>query len=232
VPELAYLTSFYPHAADTFIRKEVAALRAAGWSIHTFSVRQPPADLAVSDDILRERMRTIYLTASLLRLVGVAVVTIFRYPLKMLRAARLAWASGGKGLKARVWQLGYLLEAALLAEHLNRRGIAHLHNHIGENSATVAMLASCLTGIPFSMTVHGPGDFDRPEQIGLRLKIKRAAFMIAVTEFGRSQLYRWCDFDQWPKIHVVHCGLDGAFLDAPPTPLPSRAPPLMIRPTP
>ena len=42
-----------------------------------------------------------------------------------------------------------------------------LHNHIGEGSASVAMLASLLSDIPFSMTIHGPSEFDRPTQLAL-----------------------------------------------------------------
>ena len=116
--------------------------------------------------------------------------------------------------------LAYLVEAAYLAERLRAKRIEHLHNHIGEGSASVAMLASLLSNIPFSMTIHGPSEFDRPTWLALGEKIHRATFTVAVSEFTRSQLYRWSDPTDWPKIHVVHCGLDGAFLDCGPTPIP------------
>ena len=45
---LAFLTSQYPAASHTFIRREVEALRELGWSIETFSIRPPGADEAVS----------------------------------------------------------------------------------------------------------------------------------------------------------------------------------------
>ena len=47
--QLVFLTSQYPAASHTFIRREVEALRELGWSIETFSVRPPGADEAVSD---------------------------------------------------------------------------------------------------------------------------------------------------------------------------------------
>jgi glycosyltransferase involved in cell wall biosynthesis len=75
------------------------------------------------------------------------------------------------------------------------------------------MLTSVLSGIPFSMTIHGPGEFDRPTLLALDEKIRRASFTAAVSEFTRSQLYRWSDRADWLKIHVVHCGLDGTFLE-------------------
>ena len=66
----------------------------------------------------------------------------------------------------------------------------------------VAMLCSILTGIPYSLTIHGPGEFDRPTLLALDEKIRHAAFVVAITEFTRSQLYRWADYVDWPKIHV------------------------------
>jgi glycosyltransferase involved in cell wall biosynthesis len=51
-------------------------------------------------------------------------------------------------------------------------------------------------------------------------KIQRAAFVAAISSFGRSQLFRRCDFRQWPKIRVVRCGVDEAFLGPDPVPIP------------
>src|SRR5262249_61001864 len=82
------------------------------------------------------------------------------------------------------------------------------------------MLASVLTGLPFSLTVHGPAEFDRPTTLALGEKVRRAAFTAAVCDFGRSQLFRWSDPDDWPRVRVVRCGLDGAFLGRAPTPVP------------
>jgi colanic acid/amylovoran biosynthesis glycosyltransferase len=82
------------------------------------------------------------------------------------------------------------------------------------------MLTSALSGIPYSLTIHGPGEFDRPTLLALDEKIRRSEFIVAISEYGRSQLYRWSEHAEWPKIHVVHCGLDGHFLDRAPVPIP------------
>ena len=34
------------------------------------------------------------------------------------------------------------------------------------------------------------------------------AFVVAISSYGRSQLYRLVDHQHWPKIKVVHCGLE------------------------
>src|SRR5262245_34301658 len=41
---IAYLVSQYPAASHTFIRREVASLRAQGLDIQTFSIRRPSAN--------------------------------------------------------------------------------------------------------------------------------------------------------------------------------------------
>jgi glycosyltransferase involved in cell wall biosynthesis len=95
-----------------------------------------------------------------------------------------------------------------------------VHAHFGTNPATVALLCRALGGPPWSFTVHGPEEFDRPEQLGLGEKIARAAFAVAVSDFGRSQLCRWSAPEAWERLHVVHCGLDDDFLAAPAAPVP------------
>jgi colanic acid/amylovoran biosynthesis glycosyltransferase len=75
----------------------------------------------------------------------------------------------------------------------------------------VVMLAHVLGGPGYSFTVHGPEEFDKPQFLGLGPKIERASFVVAISSYGRSQLYRWVAHTQWPKVQVVHCGLEAAF---------------------
>lgn len=218
---LAYLTSAYARASDTFIRGEVAQLRALGHTVHTFSIRRPSAGETVGEEVRRERAATVDIIAEgPIRLAWAALREAIRAPRRFLAAARLAQRVGAPGLKGRLWPQAYLMEAAFLARRLRADGVEHLHNHIGEGSAAVAMLAAALADIPFSMTVHGPDEFDRPTLLALGEKVRRSAFTVAVSDHGRGQLYRWCDHEDWPKIGVVRCGVDGAFLGRGPVPIP------------
>ena len=109
------------------------------------------------------------------------------------------------GVKQRwVRRVAYLFQSAYLAEQLHAKKVQHLHNHIGESSALVAMLASVLSEVPYSLTIHGPGEFDHPNLLALDEKIRHAAFVVAITEFTRSQLYRWTAYADWSKIHVIY----------------------------
>jgi glycosyltransferase involved in cell wall biosynthesis len=42
-----------------------------------------------------------------------------------------------------------------------------------------------------------------------------------VSEYSKSQLYRWSAHAHWGKIHVVHCGVDELFLASLPSPIPA-----------
>jgi colanic acid/amylovoran biosynthesis glycosyltransferase len=221
---LGYLTSVYGRASDTFIRSEVAVLRSLGHEVRTFSIRRPASTELVSDEIRREQAETeAVLEVGFARLAASALASAVRSPRRMLDAIRLAWLVRRPGVKGHLLPVVYLLEAAYLAGRLQARGIEHLHNHIGENSAAVAMMAAAIADIPYSLTIHGPGEFDRPTELALNLKIRRAKFVAAVTEFGRSQLFRWSDLADWPKIRIVHCGVEPMFLDREPD-LPPEAP--------
>src|SRR5262249_43381163 len=103
---------------------------------------------------------------------------------------------------------------------LRRSGARHLHAHFGTNAADVALLTRTLGGPPYSFTIHGPEEFDRPEKLSLGDKIKQAAFVVAVSEFGRSQVFRWCSHEDWPKARVARCGVDSSFLGAGPHSVP------------
>ncbi|RYF47235.1 MAG: colanic acid biosynthesis glycosyltransferase WcaL, partial [Comamonadaceae bacterium] len=96
-----------------------------------------------------------------------------------------------------------------------RQQIDHLHVHFGTNPAEVALLARLIGGPSYSFTIHGPEEFDRPVGLHLREKIGAASHVVAISSYGRSQLYRWIDHRQWPRVRVVHCGLEASFLEAP-----------------
>jgi colanic acid/amylovoran biosynthesis glycosyltransferase len=222
-PTLAYLTSAYGRTSDTFIRGEVAQLRKLGFTVHTFSIRRPPLEQAAGEDVRREQASTEYLlSGGAGRLLAGALRIALFSPGRFLTALAIAQRSSPPGLKPRLWHLAYAIEAAYLAGRLQQKGVRHLHNHIGQNSATVAMLAAGIAGIPYSLTIHGPDDFDQPVQIALGEKVRRSAFTIAISSFGRSQLWRWVGADQWDKVHVVHCGVDETFRAHPPTPPPDN----------
>jgi len=212
---IAYLTGEYPRATDTFIQREVAALRARGLTVETCSIRRTGAEHHTGPEQRAEAAGTFHVLESALsfrRLIA-AHLAAWRRPGAWLRALRLAWRTSPGGIKATLYQVIYLAEAAVLAEHLRARGLTHLHNHIAKSSCTVAMLMSEMSGIPYSFTLHGPDIFYEPYRWRLDEKIARARFVACISHFARSQAMAFSAPEHWNKLHIVHCGVDPARYD-------------------
>ncbi|MEO1444929.1 MAG: glycosyltransferase family 4 protein, partial [Cyanobacteria bacterium J06635_11] len=210
---IAYLTGEYPRVTDTFIQREVAALRqlgeADGTTVSTFSVRSPAATQKLSLAQQEERGRTQYLLpAQPLTLLAAHAKRFAHQPKRYFQALSLAWKTRQLGLRGSLYQLIYFLEAGLLAHQLNEQGIEHLHNHFGDSSCTVAMLASALGEFGYSFTLHGPGIFFEPHRWRLDEKISRAKFVSCISYFCRSQTMIFAPIETWPNLHIVHCGID------------------------
>ena len=218
---VAYLINQYPKVSHTFIRREMQALERQGVVVERIAWRGWDADLADPDD-RAERGRTRYVLDKGLRpLIAAAGATLLRVPGRFLSALGLALRMSRRSDRSWPYHLVYLAEACRVVAWLRASSARHLHAHFGTNSAEVAMLVHELGGPRYSFTVHGPEEFDRPEFIGLAEKIRRSAFVVAISSFGRSQLFRWVEAEHWPKVQVVHCGLDKAFHAVERTPLPT-----------
>ena len=220
---VAYLVNQYPSISHTFIRREIAALERRGVTVVRFAIRPSKADFQPPEDaeeelktrhILRLGARGIFTAAvrSLIARPGRAFAALF----EALKIGRCSEAGIAR-------HLAYWAEALVLAAWMRRDGLRHLHAHFGTNSATVAMLAARIAGATFSMTVHGPEEFDKPGLIALAHKIRRAAFVVAVSQYGLSQLRRLTPPQEWPSIHVVRCGVEAAFHAGRAAPVPADA---------
>lgn len=215
---IAYLVNQYPKVSHTFIRREIAALEALGFEVARFAIRGWDADLRDPLDSA-ERQQTRYaLERGLLPLLLAMLPAALRSPARFWRALHLTWRMARLSKRSLARHLVYLAEACWLAPLLLRGAATHLHAHFGTNPADVAMLSSLLSGVPCSFTVHGPEEFDRPQALGLDLKIEAARFVVAISSFGRSQLWRWAKAANWSKVHVVHCALGADYLELPPQP--------------
>lgn len=217
---VGYLVNQYPRVSHSFIRREIAALEAAGHDIARFSVRRAAEALVDPADQAEQARTRVLLEAGPLVLLCALLKTMFGRPERFLRALCLTVALGRRADRGWIAHAAYLVQACLLRQWLDKAGAVHLHAHFASNPAAVAMLCRTLGGPPYSFTVHGPHEFDGPAFIGMTAKIERAAFVAAVSSYGRSQLYRWCGHRHWPKIHVVRCGVDETYLKETPSPVP------------
>lgn len=209
--QVAYLVNQYPKVSHSFIRREILALERQGVCIQRLALRGWKDPLVDAQD-QQERQQTRYvLKEGAWGLVVAWVMVFLQQPIRFLRTLVLATRLGWRADRPLPVHWVYFAEACVIRRWLQRSGADHLHAHFGTNSAEVAMLVNSLGGPSYSFTVHGPEEFDKPQTLRLSDKLSRSAFVVAISSYGRSQLYRWMNQAQWPKVAVVHCGLEAAF---------------------
>jgi glycosyltransferase involved in cell wall biosynthesis len=217
---VAYLTGHYPRVSHTFIEREVEGLRALGHEVQTCSIRRTARSELSGPAQEAEQARTWHVIEAAKRpatLLGAHWHYLRHHPRRWWQTLRLAVRTSADGPRALLWQLFYFLEAAVLARHLEREKVAHLHNHLASQSCNVAMLTSALSGIPYSFTIHGPDTFFEAPRWHLAEKTRRAAFVSCISHFARSQLMCFADPADWDKLKIVHCGVYPEAYTAPET---------------
>ena len=209
--KIAYLVNQYPKVSHSFIRREIHAMERLGFEVLRLSVRGWDEPAPDPEDAAEQRQTRYLLRSGAPALAAALLAVLWQRPGRFLAALGLALRMGRRADRPWPIHLVYLAQACLALRWMQDHGARHLHAHFGTNPAEVAMLAHALGGPPYSFTVHGPGEFDMPQFIHLGEKIARACFVVAISSYGRSQLYRWIPASQWPKVQVVRCGLEAAF---------------------
>ncbi|MBV8884984.1 MAG: glycosyltransferase [Chroococcidiopsidaceae cyanobacterium CP_BM_RX_35] len=218
---IAYLVNQYPKVSHSFIRREIAGLEADGIQIVRFSLRSCSTELVDEADKIEFQKTRVVLGIGMIGLLLSLMRVVVTRPKQFLQSLWLTLKLGWRSDRGVLRHFAYLAEACVLLGWFSDLGVAHVHAHFGTNSTTVAMLCQELGGPPYSFTVHGPEEFDRVGALSLVEKVERAAFVVTVSFYGKSQLYRWCKWQQWSKIHAVHCGVDDGFLALPPVAVPT-----------
>lgn len=204
--KIAYITSKYPAVSHTFILNEILAIRRLGIEVGTFSVRQ-----AEKSDILgciaeNEAITTRSLLPlpynELLRSMGWCITHRFGGLFKVIYNNILKQG----GIKEKLKWIAYTIEGILLAYWLDKGQYQHLHCHFGNSGSNTALIATTLARIPFSITCHG-SELNDPYGFRLPEKVNKAAFIICISKFGRARLMHVCKRADWPKLHIVRCGM-------------------------
>jgi glycosyltransferase involved in cell wall biosynthesis len=208
---IGYLTAIYPRATDTFIQREVAALRRRGVHVGTFSVRPPSEKEIVGPEQAAERAGTAYvLPPTFGKFVGAPLAMLFSHPIRFAKSIRTAIKLHPGGIKPAIMQTVYWLEAAVIARRMKKDGLQHLHAHFSSHPGTVALLAAQMGGFTYSLTVHGPAEFFAPRFWRMDEKAKRALFVSCISHFCRSQVMCYAPQNKWDRLHIVHCGVEPA----------------------
>jgi glycosyltransferase involved in cell wall biosynthesis len=206
---LAYLNSRYPSLSHTFIEREIRFLRELDVEVRTCSIRPPTANDLLGATNRKSSEETFYLLKSASGLLLRAVAGALRHPLRAVRAFWQGQRLSPPGWRERVKHVAYALEGIVLARHLASQGIRHVHVHMANNGASVALLAGRFDPrLDYSLSIHGSAEFFNVPGVRLREKVEGARFVRCVSNFCRAQVMAWSSPEAWPRLHVARCGID------------------------
>lgn len=208
---IAYLTTQYPKVSHTFIRREILELEKRGHSIMRLAIRKSEFGIVDPLDLDEETKVIQCLTESPFAIAASLFRVAIGRPLRLVKTALIAMRMSRLSDRGLLRHFAYLLEAAFFLHRLEAEQIAHVHVHFGRNAAAVARLILHLGGPPYSMTIHGPGEWDASIGYSIGPKIEDASFTAVISSFGMAQAQRWVGPGHWPKIHVVRCAVDNRF---------------------
>ncbi len=223
-PVIGYLGRVLPVLSETFVVRELAALRNLGLEIKPFSLYPPEAGalhpeapaLASEVEVLVRLQQVQFWLAHIL--------FILRRPGRYTRCVWRYILASGEPWRRRCRSLAHFTVAPFAALRLHQAGVAHLHAHFANIPTSVAMMAAELAGIPFSFTAHAYDIF--VDDLLLSAKLSAAAFVVTCSEFNTRYLRAHYPQAEGATIAVVHYGVDPKIHT--PRPHPQEQAPLIL----
>src|SRR5439155_12658311 len=206
-PRVAYYVWHFPVLSQTFVRREIEALRKHGVSLEVF------AEAAEDVDLLAERGRALVKTTRYL--LPIDSERLAHYKREFRRESWLTYChvylyvmSRRYGLTKTLGRDRALFEQGVyLAGHLREAGIDRVHSPWGDRAGFAAMLAAKLLGIPFSMQVRAHDLHDPSYHQALREMLAGAEFVITNTQYNRPFIQALMT-GRGKEIHTIYNGID------------------------
>lgn len=206
---IAYLVSQYPGISETFILREVLALRNLGFDIQVASINVPARDPREFTAIEREEgNKTFYVKrTSWAKVLGAHLRMAAKDPSRYAHALLYALRLGRVDRDRRFLGFFYFAEAGLVADWMRQHDFSHLHVHFATPASTVGTIVAKLAGTSLSITVHGPDEFYDVSRYHLAEKIENCQFLCTIGKFARSQLMKLSPVEHWDKFEVTPLGI-------------------------
>jgi glycosyltransferase involved in cell wall biosynthesis len=179
---IVYVPSSLPYGSgETFVIPEIEELTRQGHEV--MIVPMYPRGSVLHEDAKALIERTI--TRSLLSpdIVKAAIVELLRTPAKVLRI--LVWLFQSRSPRVFLKNLAVYPKGLWLANLARERRVDYIHAHWAAATATMALVASEVSGIPWSPTAYR---FDIIENNLLSLKMIHASFIRVISQNGLEMI--------------------------------------------
>ena len=204
-PSIIYIIGTYPGLTTTFIDREVMALRSMGVRLQILSIRQPWTKLSAEQEALRKDV-TYLLPVKWIPLIISHLSYALTKPKRVFSTLVYLLTRPHPSLRARLMTLIHFVEGVYAAYMLRHTPGQHLHAHFIDRAATVALVASRLLGIPYSVTAHASDIYVSP--VLLKEKLANAKFASTCTAYNRSYLSQFGKDLFNHKLLCIYHGLE------------------------
>ncbi len=203
MPTIAYITNLFPAAVEPYVIDEIAELRRRGISVIPYSARHPRD---IEGGMKSWATETIYLHPLRVDLLVRAAGLCMRKVSTLYGMISLALFQEHEPLARKAKAIVHTLLGAYLAVLLERCGVEHIHVHHGYFSCWIAMVASRLRGITYSVTLHGSDLM--LHKAYLETKLTNCQFCVTISEFNRRYILDHYAGVNPDKIFVRRMGVD------------------------
>lgn len=200
--QIIFLSSVFPCLSETFIYDQYEVLRNAGLPMAIVSNHRP-TEIQIHPHMRAIQDKTLYLCDSrTMEVMAAHGAALLRHPLRYLSAlCRLPFAE-----ESLCTSLAHLTGAALLLRRFDHPPRPRLHVHFTYGAASVALWATRLSGIKYSLTLHGADlIYDNPPD--LAAKLAQADALVSISRFNVDFIREKFPFLVPEKITVIPLGL-------------------------
>lgn len=187
---------------EEFVWPEITALAARGVVVVVFPMRPGISRKRWFD--VPEAVLVYRVPLASVREVLATVGICLRDPVRTLRALRVT-VHGSKRVKHKLKNLMVFGRGLTLASVCRSKGVSHIHAHWGSTTATAAFVASTITGIPWSFTLHRWDIYDANMLVA---KTESAEFVRCISSRGVQDTSNQLPPTLRNKVQLVHLGVD------------------------
>ncbi len=191
--------------ADAWVANELRVVSRHGIPFELHALQRSGQNYFTSEDVARMGSETHFLyPLPPVRAALDLAAAPFRFGGRFGAALWNALTGPRESVRNRVVGLWHLVVACHWANRLRQENVSHIHSQWIHSAGTVAMYGAWLTGTSFSFTGHAADLFR--ERSALKDKIRRADFIICISEFHRRFYLE--NGARPEQLHVAYCGID------------------------
>lgn len=203
---IGYLIPEFPGQTHNFFWREKEALAECGVEVVIISTRRPPKNLVSPHWAKKAINETLYLfPLKIFESLEIIFFLLLAGPFAWYRCIKLALSADGLSWVKKFRLLLLLPFSAKLLILSHRHRFQHVHVHSCADSANIAMFASQLGKVSYSLTLHNPLSTFGGNQ---KNKWRNAEFGIVITNKLRDEINRKLAFNLPSRISIAPMGVN------------------------